>query len=233
MATSGLAVVLVRWRRSSRRWTGIYLITPALGDRWPPGDSAVAVAMLTPATSTPAALNILHAAAKRSALALVAAAGKHAILVPGSCCRWRCRLRITAALAASTVLLVAAALKTLMVLLMLAAPVRLVTRDLALAQRAAPVSWGRARWARSAGQAGGAPEHSQTIAAIRHRIVQAPNNAVSVALPRFADDNGSLLSGAIGRSRGIWAPGDHHLDADPATLVAGAWHKWTSAGRPL
>lgn len=46
--------------------------------------------------------------------------------------------------------------------------------------------------------AGGAsaPEHSQTIAAIRHRIAQAPN-VVSVAPPRFADDNGSALLSAV------------------------------------
>ena len=40
------------------------------------------------------------------------------------------------------------------------------------------------------------PEHSQTVAAIRQRMTQAPN-IISVSPPQFADDNGSALLSAV------------------------------------
>src|ERR1700739_1446299 len=40
------------------------------------------------------------------------------------------------------------------------------------------------------------PEHSQTIAAIRERMTQAPN-IVSVSAPQFAEDNSSGLLSAV------------------------------------
>ena len=62
------------------------------------------------------------------------------------------------------------------------------------------------------------PEHSQTIAAIRERMTQAPN-IVSVSPPQFAEDNGSALLSAV-------------LSVDPEDMKARETVGWMRAQLP-
>lgn len=204
MATSGLAVVLSGMTVIASL-TGIYLInTPALRSMATGAILAVAVAMLTSATLTPAVLaTFARAAAKRSALV-------HWSRRPASTqswfwsrwVGWVMRRPWITALAASTVLLVMAAPATLMVLgnsllRQFDSSHEIRTGAAAAAQALGPGALGPVQvLVRFDAGGASAPEHSQTIAAIRHRIAQAPN-VVSVAPPRFADDNGSALLSAV------------------------------------
>jgi heme transporter len=204
MATSGLAVVLSGMTVIASL-TGIYLInTPALKSMATGAILAVAVAMLTAATLTPAALATFgRAAAKRSALL-------HWSRRPESTQsrfwnRWVggvMRRPWMSALAASIVLLVMAAPAASMVL----GNSLLRQFDSSHEIRAGV---GEASVALGPGALGpvqvlvtfpdggaSAFAHSQTIAAIRQRMTQAPN-VISVAPPQFADDNNSALLSAV------------------------------------
>jgi heme transporter len=204
MATSGLAVVLSGLTVIASL-TGIYLInTPALKSMATGAILAVAVAMLTSATLTPAVLATFgRAAAKRSALL-------HWSRRPESTqsrfwnrwVGWVMRRPWMSALAASIILLVMAAPATSMVL----GNSLLRQFDYSHEIRAGVGAASEALGPGALGPVqvlvtfpgGGAssPEHSQTIAAIRERVTQAPK-VISVAPPQFADDNNSTLLSAV------------------------------------
>ncbi len=204
MATSGMAVVLSGMTVVASL-TGIYVInTPALKSMATGAILAVAVAMLTSTTLTPAALATFgRAAAKRSALL-------HWSRRP-ECTQsrfwnrwvgWVMRRPWMSALAASTILLVMAAPAASMVL----GNSLLRQFDSSHEIRAGVGAAGEALGPGALGPvrvlvtfpAGGAasPEHSQTVDAIRQRMTQAPNT-VSVTPPQFAEDNGSALLSAV------------------------------------
>ena len=63
-----------------------------------------------------------------------------------------------------------------------------------------------------------APEHTQTLAAIRQQMAQAPN-IISVAPPQFADDNNSALLSAV-------------LSVDPEDMGARQTVDWMRAAAP-
>ncbi|HWF27854.1 MAG TPA: MMPL family transporter [Mycobacterium sp.] len=204
MATSGLAVVLSGMTVVASL-TGIYLInTPALKSMATGAILAVAVAMLTSATLTPAVLATFgRAAAKRSALL-------HWSRNPESSqsrfwnrwVGWVMRRPWISALAASIVLLVMAAPATSMVL----GNSLLRQFDYSHEIRAGVGAASEALGPGALGPVqvlvtfpdGGASstEHSQAIAAIRQRMTQAPK-VISVAPPQFADDNNSALLSAV------------------------------------
>jgi heme transporter len=204
MATSGLAVVLSGMTVIASL-TGIYLInTPALKSMASGAILAVAVAMLTSATLTPAVLATFgRAAAKRSALL-------HWSRRPESTqsrfwnrwVGWVMHRPWISALAASTVLLVMAAPATSMVL----GNSLLRQFDFSHEIRAGVGAASEALGPGALGPVqvlvtfpdGGASstEHSQTIAAIRQRMTQAPK-VISVAPPQVADDNNSALLSAV------------------------------------
>ncbi len=204
MATSGLAVVLSGMTVIASL-TGIYIInTPALKSMATGAILAVAVAMLTSATLTPAALATFgRAAAKRSALL-------HWSRRPESTQsrfwnRWiGCVMRRpwASAVAASVVLLVMAAPAASMVignslLRQFDSSHEIRAGVGAAAQALGPGALGPIRVLISFPDGGAAsPEHSQTVAAIRQRMTQAPN-IVSVSPPQFAEDNGSALLSAV------------------------------------
>ncbi|HSS24243.1 MAG TPA: MMPL family transporter, partial [Mycobacterium sp.] len=204
MATSGLAVVLSGMTVIASL-TGIYLInTPALKSMASGAILAVAVAMLTSATLTPAVLATFgRAAAKRSALL-------HWSRRPESTqsrfwnrwVGWVMRRPWVSALAASIVLLVMAAPAASMVL----GNSLLRQFDSSHEIRAGVAEAGQALGPGSLGPVqvlvtfpdGGASStgHSQTIAAVRQRMTKAPN-VISVAPPQFADVNNSALLSAV------------------------------------
>jgi RND superfamily putative drug exporter len=204
MATSGLAVVLSGMTVVASL-TGIYLInTPALKSMATGAILAVAVAMLTSATMTPAVLATFgRAAAKRSRLL-------HWSRRPETgqsrfwnrWIAWVMRRPWMSAVAASAVLLVMAAPTASMVLgnsllRQFDSSHEIRAGVAAAAQALGPGALGPIRVLITFPDGGAAsPEHSQTIAAIRERMTQAPN-IVSVSPPQFAEDNGSALLSAV------------------------------------
>jgi heme transporter len=204
MATSGLAVVLSGMTVIASL-TGIYLInTPALKSMATGAILAVAVAMLTAATLTPAALATFgRAAAKRSALL-------HWSRQP-ECTQsrfwtrwvgWVMHRPWISALTASAVLLVMAVPAASMVLgnslLRQFDSSHEIRAGVAAASEAlGPGALGPVQVLVTFPDGGAsAPDHAQTLAAIRQRTTQAPNVA-SVGSPQFADDGGSALLSAV------------------------------------
>jgi len=204
MATSGLAVVLSGMTVVASL-TGIYLInTPALKSMATGAILAVAVAMLTSATMTPAVLATFgRAAAKRSALL-------HWSRRPETgqsrfwnrWIAWVMRRPWMSAMAASAVLLVMAAPAASMVLgnsllRQFDSSHEIRSGVAAAAQALGPGALGPIRVLITFPDGGAAsPEHSQTIAAIRDRMTQAPD-IVTVSPPQFAEDNSSALLSAV------------------------------------
>src|SRR5438270_6916584 len=204
MATSGLAVVLSGMTVVASL-TGIYIInTPALKSMATGAILAVAVAMLTSATLTPAALATFgRAAAKRSRLL-------HWSRQPeGTQSRfwirwigWVMRRPWASAVAASVVLLVMAVPAASMVLgnsllRQFDSSHEIRAGVGAAAQALGPGALGPIRVLVTFPDGGAAsPEHSQTVTAIQQRMAQAPN-IISVSPPQFAEDNGSALLSAV------------------------------------
>jgi RND superfamily putative drug exporter len=204
MATSGLAVVLSGLTVVASL-TGIYLInTPALKSMATGAILAVGVAMLTSATMTPAVLATFgRAAAKRSALL-------HWSRRPESTqsrfwnrwVGWVMRRPWLAAAAASVVLLVMAVPTASMVLgnsllRQFDSSHEIRGGVAAAAEALGPGALGPIRVLVTFPDGGAAsPEHNQTIAAIRHRMTEAPN-IVSVSPPQFAEDSSSALLSAV------------------------------------
>ncbi|MEZ0351472.1 MMPL family transporter [Mycobacterium sp. pR1184] len=226
MATSGLAVVLSGLTVVASL-TGIYLInTPALKSMATGAIMAVAVAILTSTTLTPAALATFgRAAAKRSVLL-------HWSRRPESTQsrfwnRWVSavmRRPWMSSIAAAAVLLVMAAPAASMVL----GNSLLRQFDSAHEIRAGVAGASQALGPGALGPiqvmvsfpdgSASAPEHSQTLAAIRQRMTQAPH-IVSVTPPQFADDNSSALLSAV-------------LSVDPEDMGARQSVDWMRAQLP-
>ncbi|MCV7099679.1 MMPL family transporter [Mycobacterium palustre] len=204
MATSGLAVVL-SGATVVASLTGIYIInTPALKSMATGAILAVAVAMLSSATLTPAVLATFgRSAAKRSRLL-------HWSRQPeGTQSRfwnrwigWVMRRPWLSAVAASVVLLVMAAPAASMVLgnsllRQFDSSHEIRAGVGAAAQALGPGALGPVQVLITFPDGGAAsPEHGETISAIRQRITQAPH-IVSVSPPQFAEDNGSALVSAV------------------------------------
>ncbi|MGO9381659.1 MAG: MMPL family transporter [Mycobacterium sp.] len=226
MATSGLAVVLSGMTVIASL-TGIYLInTPALKSMATGAILAVAVAMLTAATMTPAVLATFgRAAAKRSALL-------HWSRQPETSqsrfwnrwIGWVMRRPWISAMAASAVLLVMAVPAASMVLgnsllRQFDSAHEIRAGVAAAAQALGPGALGPIRVLVTFPDGGAAsPEHGQTITAIRERMTQAPN-IVSVSPPQFAEDNGSVLLSAV-------------LSVDPEDMKARETVGWMRAQLP-
>ncbi|MGO9507202.1 MAG: MMPL family transporter [Mycobacterium sp.] len=224
MATSGLAVVLSGMTVIASL-TGIYLInTPALKSMATGAILAVAVAMLTSATLTPAVLATFgRAAAKRSALL-------HWSRRPEATqsrfwtrwIGWVMRRPWISAVAASVVLILMAAPATAMVL----GNSLLRQFDSSHEIRAGVAGAAQALGPGALGPVqvlvtfpdGTASEHGQTVAAIRQRMTQAPDVA-SVGPPEFAEDNGSVLLSAV-------------LSVDPEDLGARQTVDWMRTQLP-
>lgn len=204
MATSGLAVVLSGMTVVASL-SGIYLInTPALRSMATGAILAVAVAMLTSATLTPAVLaTFARAAAKRSALL-------HWSRRPESTqsrfwTRWvgwvMHRPWITA-LSASVVLLLMAAPAASMVLgnsllRQFDSSHEIRAGVSAAAQALGPGALGPVQVLIKFPDGGAStPAHSQTVGAVRQRMAQGPN-VTTVAPPKFAEDNDSALLSAV------------------------------------
>ena len=204
MATSGLAVVLSGMTVIASL-TGIYLInTPALKSMATGAILAVAVAMLTSATMTPAALATFgRAAAKRSALL-------HWSRQPETTqsrfwTRWvgGVMRRPWMSAAAASVVLLAMAVPTVSMVLgnsllrQFDSSHEIRAGVAAAAEALGPGALGPIRVLVTFPDGGAAsPEHSQTIAAVRDRMTQAPN-IVSVSPPQFAEDSSSALLSAV------------------------------------
>jgi len=204
MATSGLAVVLSGMTVVASL-TGIYLInTPALKSMATGAILAVAVAMLTAATLTPAVLATFgRAAAKRSALL-------HWSRQPESTqsrfwnrwIGWVMRRPWISALAASAVLLVMAVPAASMVLgnsllRQFDSSHEIRAGVAGAAEALGPGALGPIRVLITFPDGGAAsPEHSQTIAAIRQRMTEAPN-VVTVSPPQSAEDSSSASLSAV------------------------------------
>ncbi|OBJ35991.1 hypothetical protein A5621_16325 [Mycobacterium colombiense] len=226
MATSGLAVVLSGMTVIASL-TGIYVInTPALKSMATGAILAVAVAMLTSTTLTPAALATFgRAAAKRSGFL-------HWSRRPESTqsrfwnrwIGWVMRRPWVSALAASLVLLVMAAPAASMVLgnsllRQFDSSHEIRAGVGAAAQALGPGALGPIRVLINFPDGGAAsPEHSHTVGAIRQRMSQAPN-IVSVSPPQFAEDNGSALLSAV-------------LSVDPEDMKARETVGWMRAQLP-
>jgi uncharacterized membrane protein YdfJ with MMPL/SSD domain len=205
MATSGLAVVLSGMTVVASL-TGIYLIdTPALASMATGAILAVAVAMLTAATLTPAVLATFgRAAAKRSAVL-------HWSRRPESTrsrfwTRWIggvMRRPWASALAASAFLVVMAVPALSMtlgnsLLRQFDSSHEIRAGVAAAAQALGPGALGPVQVLVTFPHAdASSPSHSQTLSAVRHELARAPD-IVSVSPPVFADDNSSaLLSGVL------------------------------------
>ncbi|WP_374023397.1 efflux RND transporter permease subunit [Mycobacterium sp. HNNTM2301] len=226
MATSGLAVVLSGMTVVASL-TGIYVInTPALKSMATGAILAVAVAMLTSTTLTPAALATFgRSAAKRSAF-LHWSRGPE-----GGQSRfwnrwigWVMRRPWMSALGASLVLLVMAAPASSMVLgnsllRQFDSSHEIRAGVGAAAEALGPGALGPIRVLITFPDGGAAsPEHGQTIAAVQQRMTQAPN-IVSVAPPQFAEDNGSAMLSAV-------------LSVDPEDMRAREAVGWMRAQLP-
>jgi heme transporter len=226
MATSGLAVVLSGMTVVASL-TGIYLInTPALKSMATGAILAVAVAMLTSATLTPAVLGTFgRSAAKRSALL-------HWSRSPETTqsrfwnryIGWVMRRPWISALAASIVLIVMAVPAASMVmgnslLRQFDSAHEIRGGVSAAAQALGPGALGPVQVLVTFPEgAASAADHGPTLAAIRQRMTQAPNIA-SVAPPVFADDNSSAVINAV-------------LSVDPEDLGARQTVKWMRTELP-
>ena len=226
MATSGLAVVLSGMTVVASL-TAMYLInTPALKSMATGAILAVAVAMLTAATLTPAVLATFgRSAAKRSALL-------HWSRQPESTqsrfwtrwVGWVMRRPWMSALAASAVLLVMAVPAASMVLgnslLRQFDSSHEIRAGVAAASQAlGPGALGPVQVLVTFPDGGAStPDHAEALAAIRQRMAQAPNIA-SVGPPQFADDNGSALLSAV-------------LSIDPEDLTARKTIDWMRTELP-
>jgi heme transporter len=226
MATSGLAVVLSGMTVIASL-TAMYVInTPALKSMATGAILAVAVAMLTAATLTPAALATFgRSAAKRSALL-------HWSRRPESTqsrfwtrwVSWVMRRPWISAAAASAVLLVMAVPATSMVLgnsllRQFDSSHEIRAGVAAAAQALGPGALGPVQVLVTFPDGGASkPEHAETLAAIRQRMAQAPDVA-SVGPPQFADDNGSALLSAV-------------LSIDPEDLTARKTIDWMRTELP-
>ncbi|WP_077078004.1 MMPL family transporter [Mycobacterium numidiamassiliense] len=226
MATSGLAVVLSGMTVVASL-TGIYLInTPALKSMATGAIMAVAVAMLTSTTLTPAVLATFgRSAAKRSALL-------HWSRRPESTQsrfwnRWVgsvMRRPWITAVAASTVLLVMAVPAASMVLgnslLRQFDSSHEIRAGVAAASQAlGPGALGPVQVLVSFPDGGASsPDHTEALTAIRQRMTQAPN-IISVSPPAFADDNTSALMSAV-------------LSVDPEDMGARQTVDWLRAELP-
>jgi heme transporter len=226
MATSGLAVVLSGMTVVASL-TGIYLInTPALKSMATGAILAVAVAMLTSTTLTPAVLATFgRSAAKRSALL-------HWSRAPESTqsrfwnrwIGWVMHRPWISALAASIVLIVMAIPAASMVLgnsllRQFESAHEIRGGVSAAAQALGPGALGPIQVLISFPEGtASAADHSPELAAIRQRMTQAPN-VVSVSPPVFADDNSSALINAI-------------LSVDPEDLGARQTVKWMRTQLP-
>lgn len=226
MATSGLAVVLSGLTVIASM-TAIYLInTPALKSMATGAVLAVAMAMLTSTTLTPAVLATFgRAAARRSTLL-----------------RWSRQPDCTesrfwtrwiggvmhrpwiSALAASAVLLVMAVPAASMVLgnsllRQFDSSHEIRAGVAAAAQALGPGALGPIQVLVTFPDGDAAsPDHSELLAAVRQRMAQAPD-VTSVSPPRFADDNGSALLSAV-------------LSVDPDELSARKTVGWLRAQLP-
>ncbi len=226
MATSGLAVVLSGMTVVASL-TGIYLInTPALKSMATGAILAVAVAMLTSTTLTPAALATFgRAAAKRSALLRWSRRPESTqSRFWNRWVGWLMRRPWISALAASLVLLVMAAPAASMVLgnsllRQFDSSHEIRAGAAAAAQALGPGALGPIRVLVTFPDGGASsPEHSHTVGAIRQRMTQAPN-VVSVSPPQFAEDNGSAMLSAV-------------LSVDPEDMRARETVGWMRAQLP-
>ncbi|SPM33382.1 membrane protein [Mycobacterium rhizamassiliense] len=257
MATSGLAVVLSGMTVVASL-TGIYLInTPALKSMATGAILAVAVAMLTSTTLTPAVLATFgRSAAKRSALL-------HWSRRPESTQsrfwnRWVgfvMRRPWITAVAASTVLLVMALPAASMVLgnsllRQFDSSHEIRAGVSAASQALGPGAQGPVQVLVSYRGGGPASEHAKSLDAIRHRMTQAPN-VITVTQPAFADDNTSALLTAVlsvdpedmgarhtvdwMRSELAKVPGDGtaHIDVGGSTALIKDFDDRVSATEPL
>ncbi|BBX64594.1 putative transport protein MmpL11 [Mycobacterium saskatchewanense] len=226
MATSGLAVVLSGMTVIASL-TAIYVInTPALKSMATGAILAVAVAMLTAATLTPAVLGTFgRAAAKRSPL--LHWSRKPEATQSRFWNRWIgavMRRPWISSLAAATILLVMAAPAASMVLgnsllRQFDSSHEIRAGVGAAAQALGPGALGPIRVLVTFPDGGAAsPEHAQTIGAIRQRMTQAPHIA-SVSPPQFAEDNGSALLSAV-------------LSVDPEDMGARESVGWMRAQLP-
>jgi heme transporter len=223
MATSGLAVALSGMTVVASL-TGIYLIdTPALASMATGAILAVAVAMLTSITMTPAVLATFgRAAAKRSAVLHwsrrpESTQSRFWTLWIGSVMRrpW------VSALAASAFLIAMAAPALSMVLgnsllRQFDSSHEIRGGVSAAAEALGPGAMGPVQVVVAFPDAGASsPEHSQTLAAIRQEMTRAPD-IVTVAPPVFADDNSSAMLSAV-------------LSVDPEDLAARHTIDWMRA----
>ncbi len=223
MATSGLAVVLSGLTVIASM-TAIYLInTPALRSMATGAILAVAMAMLTSTTLTPAVLATFgRAAARRSAL--LRWSRQPDCTQSRFWTRWIggvMRRPWVSALAASSILLVMALPAASMVLgnsllRQFDSSHEIRAGVAAAAQALGPGTLGPVQVLVTFPDGGASsPEHSQLLAAVRQRMTQAPDVA-SVSPPQFADDNGSALLSAV-------------LSVDPDELSARQTVGWLRA----
>ncbi|HUB54076.1 MAG TPA: MMPL family transporter [Mycobacterium sp.] len=226
MATSGLAVVLSGMTVVASL-TGIYLInTPALASMATGAILAVAVAMLTSTTMTPAVLATFgRSAAKRSA-------ALHWSRRPETTrsrfwSRWIggvMRRPWLSALAASAVLLLMAVPALSMVLgnsllRQFDSSHEIRAGVSAAAEALGPGALGPVQvLVTFPGGDASSPAHSQTLAAVRQKMAQAPDMA-SVAAPVFADNNSSAMLSGV-------------LSVDPEDLGARSSIAWMRAQLP-
>jgi heme transporter len=259
MATSGLAVVLSGMTVVASL-TGIYLIhTPALASMATGAILAVAVAMLTSTTMTPAVLATFgRAAAKRSA-------ALHWSRRPETTqsrfwshwVGWVMRRPWASALAASAVLIAMAVPALSMVLgnsllRQFDSSHEIRAGVSAAAEALGPGALGPVQVLVTFpdGNAS-APAHAQTLAAISQEMAQAPGPSVSVVPPVIADNNTSaLLSGVLSvdpedlgaRSSIAWMrthlpaaarTGTAHVDVGGPTALIKDFDDRVSATEPL
>ena len=226
MATSGLAVVLSGMTVIASL-TGIYLIaTPALISMATGAILAVAVAMLTSVTLTPAALATFgRAAAQRSTLLRWSRRPEHTqSRFWTSWISWVMRRPWVSALAASAFLLALAVPAASMVLgnsllRQFDSSHEIRGGVAAAAEALGPGALGPIQILVSfPDSAASAPKNRQAIEAIRREISQAPDIA-SVAPPVFADDNRSALLSTV-------------LSVDPDGMSARANIGWLRAHLP-
>jgi uncharacterized membrane protein YdfJ with MMPL/SSD domain len=226
MATSGLAVVL-SGTTVVASLTGIYLIdTPALASMATGAILAVAVAMLTSATLTPAVLATFgRAAAKRSPVL-------HWSRRPESTqsrfwSRWIGGVmhRPWASALAASAFLIAMAAPALSLTLgnsllrQFDSSHEIRAGAAAAAQALGPGALGPVQVLVTFPNAdASSPAHSQTLSAISHEMARAPDIA-SVSPPVFADDNGSALLSAV-------------LSVDPEDLRARETVDWMRTHLP-
>ncbi|WP_165849739.1 MMPL family transporter [Mycobacterium uberis] len=256
MATSGLAVVLSGMTVIASL-TGIYLInTPALKSMATGAILAVAIAILTSATLIPTVLATFgRAVAKRSALLHWSRRPECTQSRFWNCwVTWAMHRPWISALTASALLIIIAAPATSLVLgnsllRQFDSAHEIRAGVSAAAQALGPGALGPVQVLITFSEGGAsAPEHSQTIAAIRNRMGQAPN-VMSVTPPQFANNNGSALLGAVlsidpedlgaretvdwMRTELIKVPGAAHLDVGGPTALIKDFDDHVAKTEPL